>query len=952
MILSSLKLQNFKQFHASLILTPPEGAVGIVGPNGSGKTTLFEAILWAFFGTKAGGPRFANDAIPWSGGSAAEKSIVEVTLDIGGASYTVSRSLQRGKATAYIYDSDGAEITGGPNDVTNWVQEKILEMSRDAFDATFFARQKELEFFSGTTGVSRQREVARILGLDQVEKAQKFLREDKNSLGASVRALEQILSDANLDDLEASLTGQKKLRITLSERAAEVTQILEARTKALTEARTAHDLQEELYRESNRLAAELSGATATRDRASDRSKESEARLRQLDEAEERIRHLKPGAEGLPEVEAELEKLEEARRRTERIGSLNKDLSRVQRGAYVADREAARLLYDLPGNDELLPGWSEVFDVPDEVEQPVVAAEVLAGAEAAHERAVARLEALKQTKKSHEELLILNKRLVKAADWIGEKVDELSAFDAEIKSLTSGGSLDERLSSLRKRHGDKKSESARRGGRARATDDEAKKLARAREMIEASDEHAKCPTCQRGYEADEHSEVIASIRRQEEELSRRAAEIHTERHRLDAEADGLQREIETTEKARVRFHELSTARAETATRHQNFLDKRDELSREADYIRHGLGDAPPPTEKQLEVAGDAVLKLRELRDARPNLLGLISSSEKSRKASEEINEEIAALSKGEPYNSERYGMLVKRSEEIRHALWQLESLNKSLEARPETEARLKGEREKVESSATRISELEAARKKLGFSEEAHAGARVRASEAERLRDESRDEKGTAERELRDAEGIISGLEKELSRYAGQRKMADDNAREAASLDDMDRLMTEFYRELTARVRPELQREASDLVKTLTDGRYQKMEFDENYGVKLFDGVADSYEISRFSGGESDIVSLSARVALSKMISNRGAGALGFIVLDEVFGALDAGRRTNVLLALERLKRTFGQIFIISHVADVQESPLLDETWLIEEDESGRSSVQVIDQSRIEASELLI
>jgi exonuclease SbcC len=34
-------------------------------------------------------------------------------------------------------------------------------------------------------------------------------------------------------------------------------------------------------------------------------------------------------------------------------------------------------------------------------------------------------------------------------------------------------------------------------------------------------------------------------------------------------------------------------------------------------------------------------------------------------------------------------------------------------------------------------------------------------------------------------------------------------------------------------------------------------------------------------------------------------LGFIVLDEVFGALDADRRRNVLLALDRLKRPLAR-----------------------------------------------
>ena len=60
---------------------------------------------------------------------------------------------------------------------------------------------------------------------------------------------------------------------------------------------------------------------------------------------------------------------------------------------------------------------------------------------------------------------------------------------------------------------------------------------------------------------------------------------------------------------------------------------------------------------------------------------------------------------------------------------------------------------------------------------------------------------------------------------------------------------------------------------------------------------------------------------------------------------------MLLALERLKRFFGQIFIISHVAEVQESALADEVWMPEENEDGKSTVHRVDQSSTVPVELL-
>ena len=42
-----------------------------------------------------------------------------------------------------------------------------------------------------------------------------------------------------------------------------------------------------------------------------------------------------------------------------------------------------------------------------------------------------------------------------------------------------------------------------------------------------------------------------------------------------------------------------------------------------------------------------------------------------------------------------------------------------------------------------------------------------------------------------------------------------------------------------------------------------------------------------------------------------------MLDEVFGSLDEGRRSNVLALLEKLRRRFEQIIIITHLDDIKD-----------------------------------
>jgi choline dehydrogenase-like flavoprotein len=56
--------------------------------------------------------------------------------------------------------------------------------------------------------------------------------------------------------------------------------------------------------------------------------------------------------------------------------------------------------------------------------------------------------------------------------------------------------------------------------------------------------------------------------------------------------------------------------------------------------------------------------------------------------------------------------------------------------------------------------------------------------------------------------------ELKRLEADRKVANERAAGAARMDEMDKLFTEFFRGLTARVRPKLEVEASNLVRELT------------------------------------------------------------------------------------------------------------------------------------------
>ena len=116
----------------------------------------------------------------------------------------------------------------------------------------------------------------------------------------------------------------------------------------------------------------------------------------------------------------------------------------------------------------------------------------------------------------------------------------------------------------------------------------------------------------------------------------------------------------------------------------------------------------------------------------------------------------------------------------------------------------------------------------------------------------------------------------------------------------------------------------------------LEFDDEYNISVYDN-GEAFEIERFSGGEEDLANLCTRIAISEVITERAGRDFGFIVLDEIFGSQDAGRRQNILRALSGFSAKFRQIFLITHIEDIKNS--VEHVINISEDEDGVSSLTV-------------
>lgn len=131
------------------------------------------------------------------------------------------------------------------------------------------------------------------------------------------------------------------------------------------------------------------------------------------------------------------------------------------------------------------------------------------------------------------------------------------------------------------------------------------------------------------------------------------------------------------------------------------------------------------------------------------------------------------------------------------------------------------------------------------------------------------------------------------------------------------LSEFKTKLNSKVAPRISGLASTMYSQITKGKYQHIEVDNDFDFYIYD-EGQKFPIDRFSGGEVDLANLVLRIAISKTLGElSGAGNIGFLAFDEVFGSQDESRRMEILEAFHTIKEQYRQIFLISHEIEIKE-----------------------------------
>ncbi len=126
-------------------------------------------------------------------------------------------------------------------------------------------------------------------------------------------------------------------------------------------------------------------------------------------------------------------------------------------------------------------------------------------------------------------------------------------------------------------------------------------------------------------------------------------------------------------------------------------------------------------------------------------------------------------------------------------------------------------------------------------------------------------------------------------------------------------------LRNRVKPQVERYMSQILPVITSGRYKAVQLEDDYTVRVFDPEAGEFRPKEvFSGGTEDQLLLAMRLAFALALIPQAKGRNPeFLFLEEPLGSSDKVRREGILeLMHKELSQNFKQIFLISHVGDLE------------------------------------
>jgi DNA repair protein SbcC/Rad50 len=855
MRLKTLHIENFRCFAEVNLELNGMGLIGVRGRNGAGKSSLLEAIDFALYGQRYGLPSRRSSA------GAGERLQVYVEFDFDARRVEVERTDH--EASLAI---DGVRQSVGKDETSRQVS-RLLGLSRQQFEATFYARQKEIQSFGDKT--TRRTEIERLLGLAQLRRATQLANEHARRQLVVVETLQ-----ANADDVAEAKVLLEKRREQAKQNAPLVVAARAHRDDLLAQRVQAWEqLEEAQHRATQAEQARSAHQLAAREHsaADENHRVAAATLEASREAVAEIERLETVGARAGELEAQVREHELRRQAHEGFVATRDARAEVQR-KHVALTEKLRLQpLTTPTTDELKSSAGELRARQDELSQNVMAST---------ERVATLLREHEEAQHAHEVRVRLAELDSELAAFPDVQKDEARARRRQTSLEAQRTELEHRLEAERAH----------------------------REEVKRDGPDAECPRCRRVYGGS--FDVIlrgfgSTIAELEEQLADLAADAEKGRK-------SHQRCLERLERMqRLRGERDSLPKVALDTPDSPETARR--AHREAERFHAQLREDLRAVGKELASIEARLTEAAKREAARHELLVQLGQLE----AEEGVLSTQLKTMGDASYDSDAHK---RASIDYQQAS---QAANRCAELRHQADS-IELAQQRVKSSERTLREAAAARRAAETALLAHEGDQERLAAIQQGLRAMEEDISEAEEQLHAAEQRaisedqdVRAAESAVRRAQAERRKVQAAKREhrysQATADGLQAYTAHAQRNAV----PRLEKDTAEFLSRLTANRYSDVLLDDSGGLAIFDdGVAEP--LKRFSGGEQDLANLCLRLALSGAFADQRSADPGLIILDEVFGSQDLDRRQSLLEHFRELNKVFSQVFIVSHFDDVADA----------------------------------
>jgi exonuclease SbcC len=907
MQLDKLQMRNFKRYRDAEVRFR-EGITGILGNNGTGKSTIVEAILFCLFGVKETGLEYILSA------TAGKRDRAEVRLEfsVAGVEYQLVRSLGPGKKHEVQLHREKGLLAQGVSEVQHALRQ-VIRMGHADFRYTIFSGQKELLTLVEDTPEERKRWFRRVLGIDSLkEEGGGILREEAGAARERMLLVRGRIAGVDPDALRAEGEGLAGMAALAGET------ILSRETDLRETGDRLKALEKEIFdlRGHEREVLRLQAGIRNREEELARVQEEHARVgREIGELaghREEFQALGAAEPAFEELRARLETwrgeklrfealLGQETRTEAQLGDLHVTLEREREEEASLDRDGERLKALGPAiarRAEVLAALREIG--PREERYHALTGALAKRDEALSAAALRGTELRSRIGKAKEAVSRLDRLVEPYRARAPAAGDPIAVLETIFRDLTeqiarSTATREHALPALAKLEGD---------------------LAN----LEERGTEGTCPTCRQPL-GERYREITGSLREEVEALREELARADETLAGSAIERNGLEALLGEARRLREEGSRLAELTGDWETVQEITraeLAGREEIEREVAALAHDPGER-----QRLEgEAASLEPSWKEhiaISDRLGRRAGLAFRLREHGESLGRLGEELAALRREKErlgYDAGRHGIGEEEfaAAEGRHRRFL--GMKAGMDRLPHLEERAAALSARSRELGEEQNRMNAALGEIPFSAEALAGKEkdhqaVQAAVAKAMEAVAglKAEQAHLERERARVSGALESFRKDQEEH--------DRLNEEITLLELTRdQLNGFTDHLLGIIRDQIQEETGRMLSEITDGRYDTVILDDSFGLLVHD-LGGDFPVSRFSGGEQDDVAIALRIALSRYIAEmHELRENTFLIFDEIFGSQDEERRGNIFRALRAMEPYFPQIFLISHVTDVQ------------------------------------